>query len=387
VSPRRVLQIAPFYPPALGGVENVTRTIAELLARTWDVDVVTTDCGARGASRSELRPSQRGKLSIRRHRAVELAHTPLSPGLAWQLLTLPRSALAHVHVAHAFTAEMVWLTSAVRGRRYVVHFHLDVDASGPLGRFLPRYKRTVLGRVLRAADAVIALSAEQAAFLTAEYRVRPDRIAVIPNGVAPEYFVTRDEDSQLPARPLRLLFVGRLSGQKNVPRLLDALALVQAPVEVVLVGDGDQRDQVIEHLATTGLTNVRLVGPQRGDDLLAWYRWADAFVLPSDKEGMPLVLLEAMAAGLPIVATDVLGTRALVEGVGVLAAPNPKALAAAITEIAGDPVLRQRLAEQSRARARSLSWETRIGAIEQLYAAVGGWPLPDRAVSADQVAR
>ena len=71
------------------------------------------------------------------------------------------------------------------------------------------------------------------------------------------------------------------------------------------------------------LTGVRMVGSQTTKQLVDWYRWADAFVLPSDKEGMPLAVLEAMASGLPVVATSVPGLRDTVGDDGILALPDP----------------------------------------------------------------
>jgi phosphatidylinositol alpha-mannosyltransferase len=299
---------------------------------------------------------------------MELAHTPLAPGMLLRLLNLPRRSVVHVHVAHAVTAELVWLASRLRGWPYIAQFHLDVDASGALGWLLPAYKRAVLGPILRSAAQVIVLSPEQADFVASTYRVDRQRLAVLPNGVGDEFFVERQRPTvvgAVGAQPLRLLYVGRLSPQKNVHRLLDAMELVVEPVELVLVGDGELRDPVTERVA--GRPNVRMVGAQRGADLLEWYRWADAFVLASDKEGMPLVLLEAMAAGLAVVATDVPGSREIVGQAGLLAPPDPQALAGAIDKVAHDPALRAALAQAGIERARASSWRARMPELEALY--------------------
>jgi glycosyltransferase involved in cell wall biosynthesis len=133
------------------------------------------------------------------------------------------------------------------------------------------------------------------------------------------------------------------------------------------VGDGEQRAALDHLLAELGLSGVRMVGRQTGDDLLSWYRWADAFVLTSDKEGMPLVLLEAMAAGLPIVATDVAGVADTVGGDALLATPDPEALGAAIDRLAGDPALRAELARRSFERSRRYAWSTLIGTLLNVY--------------------
>jgi len=366
---RLVVQVVPYYPPHLGGMENVARALAEALAERGPVEVLTTDCGAgRGADRAPGR-ERSGSLRIRRHRAVEVAHTPVAPGLLFRLLRLPRSAIVHVHVAQALVPEMVWLAAVLRRRPFVAHFHLDVEPSGPLGGLFAVYKRRILPATLRAAARVIALSPEQAEFLVATYGLAPSRVVVVPNGVGPEFVVPSDgRDPRGGA--VRLLYVGRLSPQKNLPRLLSAIAEVSAPVELVVVGDGEERANVVDLIERLGLRNVRLVGPQRGPALVGWYRWADVFVLASDREGMPLVLLEAMAAGLPIVATDVPGTRELVGDAGLLTGCHPAALAAGLDTVARDPDLRARLAAASRRRGGTKTWTGLMPDIQSVYEAV-----------------
>jgi glycosyltransferase involved in cell wall biosynthesis len=367
-APPLVVQVTLFYPPHLGGVERVAQTLAELLSEHRDVLVLTTTCGSEGAPLEE----RSGRLTVRRSHGLEAAHTPVSPGLALQLLRLPRGAIVHAHLGQAFLPEMTWLTSRLRKRSYILHFHLDVDQSGRMGLLLPLYNRHVLGPVLRRAAGVIVLSQEQADFIAEAYRVEPARIVVIPNGVPPQFFLERPSAPEARGGPLRLLSVGRLSVQKNVPRLLQALALVEAPVELVLVGDGDERPRVERLIEQLGLEHVRVVGAAHGAELLEWYAWGEAFVLSSDREGLPLALLEAMAAGLPIVATDVPGTHELLEGYGILTGLEPAELAAGITQLAEDAALRADLSERGRAYAEAHSWRDRAADVERAYALVTG---------------
>jgi glycosyltransferase involved in cell wall biosynthesis len=360
---RIVVQIAPFYPPSLGGLERVAESLSIRLAQGHEVRVVTS---ARAAERLPARQSA-GGVSVRRHRAVVVAHTPIAPGVLGSLLFAPSDAVFHFHCAQALWPEMVMLASRLRGRRFIVHFHLDVDASGPIGRILPAYKRLLFGRSLRAAAAVIALTEAQADFLHEAYRIPRERISVVPNGIEERYFMpVREPGAQ---EPTNLLFVGRLDAQKNVARLLAALKLVESPVRLHVVGDGEQRGELEARAADLGL-DVRFAGRLLGEDLLEAYRRADVFVLPSDREGMPLAVLEAMAAGLPVVATDVPGNDALLRGVGVLAQPDPEHLAAAIDSLAGDPALRHAVAERCSAAVRGQSWDIVAARIESVYAEV-----------------
>jgi glycosyltransferase involved in cell wall biosynthesis len=295
-APRRhhIVQVAGVYPPCLGGAEKVTQSLAELLARRHDVRVFTTRCGSNNAPHRE---SKRG-VQVRRFAGFVVAHTPLSPGLALRLLVLGRRWIIHAHFSRAYVPEVVMLTSWLRRRPYVAHFHMDFTPSSRLGVFVnPYYKSWVVRPFLRRAAAVIALSNQQARFVEAHYGVSADRISVIPNGVDPSFYPlsTGSEESIGVPRAVRMLFVGRLHIQKNPARLIDAMKHVSSNVELVIVGDGELRDEIASRVDRLGLTNIRLVGPARGAELVQWYRLADAFVMSSDIEGMPLVLLEAMA--------------------------------------------------------------------------------------------
>ncbi|MFI9270102.1 glycosyltransferase family 4 protein [Kitasatospora sp. NPDC052896] len=358
-----ILQITPYYPPHLGGLERVVENLAAGLADRHEVQVLTTTIGAEGAPRR----SRQGAVTVRRHRSVEVAHTPLVPGLLLSLLRRPRGTLLHLHSAHALLPELVALTARLRRQPFVLHFHLDVDASGRLGRLLPAYKKHVFGPVLRAAAAVIVLTEAQAEFVRRTYRVPERRIHIVPNGVDRGYFMPVREVAE---RPLELLYVGRLSAQKNVARLLAAIALLRAPVRLRIVGDGELRGQLEAQAIELGLTQVDFAGARLGPELVRAYAEADAFVLPSDKEGMPLVALEAMAAGLPVIATDVPGNAELLGDIGLLAAPEPAALAAAIDAVAGDPELRARLARRSAEAAPAFAWDAVVRRVERVYAEV-----------------
>jgi len=363
---RRIVQITPNYPPLLGGLERVVQILATTLAERHEVGVVTTTHGASDVPRRV----REGKVEVRRHRSVTVAHTALAPGMFGSLLRMPRGSVVHLHCAQAVVPEMVWLSARLRRMQYLVHFHMDVGTSGPLGRLLPAYKKHFFGRVLRGAAAVIVLIESQVQFLAEFYGVDPKRVFVVPNGVAPEYYLPpRTPDTQ---GPLRLLYVGRLGAQKNVARLLDAMSLVTEPVRLRIVGDGELRAGLEEQAARLDLGDlVEFCGRLHGAELVDAYASAQAFVLPSDREGMPLVVMEAMAAGLPVIATKVQGNIELVDGVGLLAEPDPRALASAIDLLARDPDMRAKLAADGSARARAYTWDAVVAAVEHVYDEAG----------------
>ena len=364
--PRPIVHVVPYYPPHVGGMENVARTVAEGLSETGrTVEVLASTSGPSRAPRVE----HRGSLTVRRLRTIEFAHLPFMPTLLFQLLRLPRRALVHVHVAQAYAPEMVWLSGLLRRRPYLAHFHLDVEPSGPLGPIFVRYKRWVLGPVLRSAARVIVLTEGYAEFVHERYGVAADRIVVVPNGVSEEFFRSPSEPASHDG-PFRLLFVGRLAPQKNVTRLLRAMAATTRPVELAIVGEGEERAMLEDLISELHLGNVRMVGSRTGADLVSWYRWADAFVSPSDKEGMPLVILEAMAAGLPVVSTDVPGSRETIGTDGLLTPVDPEAMASAIDRLSCDPQLAAELSRRARERASRHLWPVVLANLEDVYRSV-----------------
>jgi colanic acid/amylovoran biosynthesis glycosyltransferase len=159
-----------------------------------------------------------------------------------------------------------------------------------------------------------------------------------------------------PAGPLRILTVGRLVPEKGAPVLVDAVARLQAsgcPVTLTVVGAGPLEAQLAEQARALGVDDaVRLMGPVGQEHLPALYRESDVFCLPSFAEGLPVVLMEAMASGLPVVTTAIAGIPELVvdrqTGL-VVPAGRADLVAAALSALATDPGLRRSLGEAARA--------------------------------------
>jgi glycosyltransferase involved in cell wall biosynthesis len=362
-----VVHVTAHYPPHLGGVEKVVEAlVAYRTARDLDVAVLTSRNRLRDiADAGGSDPTETGR--VRRLRSWNVAHTTIIPRLSVELLGLRRNSLIHLHITQALLPEAVYAAHLLRGLPYVAHFHLDVGPSGPAGVLLYAYKPLVLRPVLRAAARVVVLTAEQRSAVAARYRMDPARIAVIPNGVAEEFFYS---GQRLPKTKPRLLFVGRLSVQKNLPLLLRALAGVSERFETTLVGDGEAETNLRKLAAGMGLQNIRFYGRADGGELRELYRNADIFVLPSEREGMPLVLLEALAMGLPVVATDISGTRDVIDhGVnGVLVPPDDAlALREALLSVAADLDDYRRMSEASRRLSAQYSWSEVGSQFERLY--------------------
>ncbi len=173
--------------------------------------------------------------------------------------------------------------------------------------------------------------------------------------------------------PFRLLFVGRLNRQKNVPLLLESLRYFidtySLPVRLNIVGDGEEMGMVRQMIADFGLAGqVSLPGYVTGPDLERVYENADAFVLTSTTEGFGQVLLEAMAKGLPVIASDIRCVRTVVAdgSSGLLVSRTKKDVAAAIYHLIRDDGLYVKLSAGALATSKNYNWEATL----QRYTAV-----------------
>lgn len=156
----------------------------------------------------------------------------------------------------------------------------------------------------------------------------------------------------------RLLFVGRLVPVKGVSLLLEAFAALQEDyrgARLTLIGDGPERTALEGRAAQLGVA-VDFAGYRSQDEVASALADSDLFVLPSFAEGVPVVLMEAMASGLPVVTTRIAGIPELVEdGVSGLVLPpgDPAALGGAIAQLLSDPDLRARMGAAGRARVKA----------------------------------
>ena len=188
---------------------------------------------------------------------------------------------------------------------------------------------------------------------------------MIPNGVAEKYFVgEKTSENTVP----HLLFVGRLAAQKNLSLLIEAISQMQTSVFLDIVGEGELREDIEALIQKHELQNVKLHGKKTGNELIELYKSADIFVLPSLKEGVSLSMLEALAAGLPVVASDRPEVREVLADCGVLI-QDPTAInyAKALDALLSNKDALQNLRALSVQKAHSYSWTNALDSIENVY--------------------
>jgi len=228
--------------------------------------------------------------------------------------------------------------------------------------------RCLLGGAVRRASRVIAVSETTRGELLARYRLPPTRVVVVPEAAAP-HFVPPPPPALAAARARYglarpyVLFVGVLEPKKNLDVLLDAVALLRrarawGETELVVVGAPGWGPDPARRVPALGLDGaVRFVGAAPDADLPALYGGALAFAFPSLWEGFGLPALEAMAAGVPVVASNRGALPEVTAGAALLVDPAPAPLAAALARLLAEPALRERLRAAGLARAAEFSWE------------------------------
>jgi glycosyltransferase involved in cell wall biosynthesis len=362
------------FPPYQGGTGNVCFHNARVLAeRGHDVHVYTA------ASPGE--PYDPPGVTVHRLKPlIRVGNAPVLPRLA----RLPAVDLVHLHFPFYSGGDLVSLS----GARYVVTYHQDVQIDGWMGGVTSLHDRSVGRLVLRRAARLCPTSLDylRHSAISDLEESSGQQIVPIPNGVDTRRFQPGGIDHEvrrrhgLPEHGVVALFVGAMDRAhhfKGVPTLLRALAGLP-DVSAILVGSGELIPAYQQLATELGLERrVVFAGRVDKDALPAYYRAADLLVLPSESAGeaFGMVLIEVMASGRAVVASDLPGVRSVVSHGhdGLLVPPRDvAALAAAIAEIAQLPEeARMSLGMAGRAKVeREYDW-TRIGdLLEAMYADV-----------------
>jgi len=224
-------------------------------------------------------------------------------------------------------------------------WYAQLSSSGPMAWLKRPLKARVEKQGLRDAAAVIATTEELRSLAS---RVS-SRVELIPNGVDTQLFVPAGAAPR--SGPPRVLYVGRLSPEKNLETIVHATSSLGAGATVTMIGVGPLRGN-LEALARARQVEIKFPGIVEQAKLPAVYGSADVFVLASFTEGHPKVLLEAMACGVPCVASDCAGNRSLITDgeTGLLFDPRrPDELAERLRRVRDDPALAVRLGKAGRA--------------------------------------
>ncbi|MEW6610301.1 MAG: glycosyltransferase family 4 protein [Patescibacteria group bacterium] len=403
---KRVVHITPVHPPYAGGVGMAAHAMAQGLAkRGWEVEVVTPKRGSEtskplGHNVIELKP------------LIRIGNAAVVP----QLAQLSHYNLIHLHVPFFGGAEFIvlgywlkYLSALIRdiGKRddqrksaFVLQYHHDADAQGLRGIFFKLYDRVIMPLLISRADKVIVSSLDYAQNSRIAKYI-DERFVEIPFGVDTKRFLLQDTNYKKQGTRVTILFVGSLDRAhwfKGLDVLLRAIVILYhneqsissdlyhdqyttivanrygLELRCLVIGEGDDKEKyekIVREMVIEGC--VQFLGKVSHERLSEYYREADLFVFPSVSraEAFGLVVLEAMASGLPVVVSDLPGVRTLVEeGVNGFKVPvnDPQALAQRIQQLMADQTLCNRMGQRSREKViKSYTWDKTIDRLEMVY--------------------
>jgi rhamnosyl/mannosyltransferase len=340
-------------------METAVKDICESLISEVDLDVLVANSG-RGRREDLL-------AGIRVTRLANLGtlfSQLVTPGLFGELRRRPAD-IIHLHEPNPLA--LACFLASRHPAKLVIHYHSDIVRQRRLFRlYLP-----ILERGLARAEAIVVGSPHLVESSAVLGRWR-EKCVVVPFGIDLDPFLALPREAREPALP-QVLAVGRLIYYKGFHHLIEAVRT--APVRLVIAGDGEMRTALERQIAASSLGGrVRLAGRVTNEELLSLYANSDIVCLPSCErsEAFGLALVEGMAAGLPVISTDLPTGVRLVNQVGVTGIVVPPGDAAhlsqALTTLAHDPALRWRFGAAGRERARLLFGRAAMGrAILDIY--------------------
>ncbi|MFV0337637.1 MAG: glycosyltransferase family 4 protein [Chthoniobacterales bacterium] len=366
----KILVLCYEYPPVGGGGGRVAKQIAEgLVKRGHDVKILTG-----GISSLEKRELQNG-IEIHRvtafRRTMDTCSVPemglwllFSASKALRLIRAWRPDVLHVHFAVPTGALALFLHTFTR-TPYLLTTHLgDVPGGVPEQTDkLFRWVKPFTIPIWKKAAAISAVSSHVAKLGAAAYGVKPH---ILLNGISfDEKNPARRRES---TKELRVLFVGRLSTQKNPLLAIEAIAKTQN-TRLDMIGDGPLRKDAEAHVEKLDLQDrIHFHGWQSAESVQGFLQQSDVFLLTSLHEGLPVAALEALAVGLPLVSTDIPGIWDVIENEknGFLRQATPEALAEALQQLENNAALRKKFSQASLERREHFQLEKIIQGYESV---------------------
>lgn len=353
-----LLHIFPSF--ARGGQQMRLAAIAGALGEAYRHRIVSLDGDLSARSAFQGLDAEFETLALKKSRAVSLTNI----GRFGRLL---REQPADILCTYNFGALEAAIANDLIHRSAHIHYEDGFGADESVGGQL---RRRVWARRLILRRSLVAVPSRTLAGLALhDWRLSPSRLRRIPNGIDVERFAVMRSARPLNA-PATIGAIGALRPEKNFGRLLEAYGAVTASgARLIIYGDGPERDKLQAMAAAIG-GDISFPGPTASPERA--YAEFDIFALSSDTEQMPLTMMEAMAAGLPIAATDVGDVKEMAAKENrefIAAAGDDAAFAAALARLVDDPALRARLGAANAAKARAaFGLDAMISAHKALYA-------------------
>lgn len=356
MSNKKIVHVVPAYPPSLGGMEQrVFELVNKLHNQNIPVEVFTSNLN------TDLGDAVENGISVHRLRKLSFLQTPISFTLFFKLLFV-KADIFHVHLAQPFFPVVASFVAVLRRKPYIIHIRAIVESSNFFGKiFIYLYKNIALRFVFKFASKVIVLTDSYTELLTTMYHIPNERIFVIPN--ATDFAAISQPKSLFDNTTVNLIAVGRVDHQKNYHfmfRVLAALKKVDLNFTLSVVGIGGQEEELRQYAKELGVEDMIIwKGRLHGSDLQSAYENADIFIHTALFEGFGTVLIEAMAKGLPICASRVIGVKDVVKNGynGFLCDFDEQEFAANILKISTDKILYSEISKNNLQTVKQYKWE------------------------------
>ena len=364
-APLKIGIVSPYGYPHPGGVnEHVRHTYEAMRRMGHDVLIITSKYGKERTDGGHV-------VRLGTGFAIPANGSMGRVTLGWRFKQQARDLLAEhkFDILHFHEPFVPFLSLVVLRESDTV----NVATFHAFGGFSPSYwvGKRFAGHLAAKLHGRIAVSGAARHFIS---RYFPGDYEIIPNGVDLDRFADAEPFEELRDGTINILFVGRFEERKGLIHLLRAyhrLRKRHIDARLLVIGTGPRAREYRRFIGLRQIRDVEFLGRVSDDAKARYFASADIFCSPATgQESFGIVLLEAMAAGVPIVASDIHGYKNVVQrGVqGLLVEPrNHRALAAALYRLASDPELRLRMGEAGRARAPEYSWDRVTERIVEYY--------------------
>lgn len=369
----KIAQVTPTFPPLWTGTGNVCyKNSLELAKRGHDVTVYTCDYGIK-------RFVDEDSLKVKRFTPLfRYGRGPFLP----QLMLISDFDIIHLHYPFIFGSELVLLNSIIKKNNYVLTYHFDPTSMGQLDKVFRIYTKSIGRSALLNAKKIIITTRDYAKTSQLKDLLGKRKLDVIeiPNGVDIKKFSPKITDNLIRKKyeiedKKVILFVATLNNKlKGLHILLKSLCKFKQDVVLLVVGEGKLRKKYEKLSIDLGLSEcVYFAGRVDDDELPYFYAASDVLILPSINrmEAFGLVLIEAMATGKPVIASNLPGVRTVVDdGInGFLVEPkNIEDLASKIRYLLENEDVRKKFGKKGREKVEmNYSWEKIGEKLESVY--------------------
>jgi glycosyltransferase involved in cell wall biosynthesis len=379
----KIVHLTPYYAPAyaFGGVVSAVEGMAHSLkARGHGLTILTTDALDQQQRYSGPSDERRDGIRVLRARnASAWLRGKLNLGTPLGIQSLVRQALAdadvlHVHEFRTIENWRVLPLATEMNVPVVLSPHGTLGYATGRGTVKSLWDRLLSKNLARHIDHIIALTEQEASEtrdLWSQFGLSP-HVSIVPNGVDAGAF------AHLPdAAPFRrkyhlgdgpiVLFMGRLHARKGIAELVEAFRLIDRPDARLVIAGPDEG--MLAHITSRLDDRMVVTGYLSGDARMSALAAADVFVLPATGEGLSMAVLEAMAAGVPVLLSPGCNLpQAQASGAGLIVEPTPQALADALNDMLNEPTRLQAMGQAARQLVQDhFTWDAVAAQLEQVY--------------------